>query len=735
MATTILPESTQTGNADNPLSHERELSYFTGGITSTTPETTTTLNSIAAAIKRDPKCAALIANVRSLSGAAQDAAKEGLPYFTASGVFSARKDSLLIAHSGLVGLDIDNATLEGALALRDAAGRIKATALAFISPRSNGVKIIAAIAPIPTTLTHSDAYDFVANYYGAALGLPVLRTKQAKDEADGAYLEYAADLSRACFMSADPDCYYDSEPEGLSWQAKGKTEQPKRYKDVDWASIAFDAVNKLRPGKYNERLSTQDVWRFGNRGSLVIFRDSGYITDFENDFRGRLIDFIGRETGGGNSDAGITWLRGAGLLGEPTSRFGGRGEPVADAARARAFGAAELPFHLREYPGIQTDIARGRAARADLLSYFAPEKAVILRAESGQSRTLRGQSIEAQREMRKAIMTARGAAVKEYRGLLGDNPEADNLTADFAKAIEANDDARHWRSIQESAMLLGDELPDYGAPYDQTERRLIALRGGGAYDVCGGKAIGAAELRGMNLLDPEFEMQRLPDFGVLESKADIAKAMRAHYGEFALGLVSLGLMGAGIDWITTILGPPGYGKTLMLDMLEGYFGTIAIERHTAKNLTAAEARFSAYRRGLTRAILNIADECDKSGRLDIGLLMQSTNRTIKVELKGQDVFPRPRSAAPWIMGNRRPKMDWADGIERRMRYLCEFSGAGISRKDAGLFARNADVFVAIVLDIAREWADIHDLADWLDAHADNKAAEWAAAATQESEDD
>jgi len=121
-----------------------------------------------------------------------DNKKKQLLAFTPSAVFSEKRQMpFLEMYSGFVHLDFDKLTpeqLQNAFAI---ICKIPYTALCFISPSGNGLKVFVEVS---TELEHHDiAYQQVQKYYEDATGL----------KADPS----CKDVTRLCFMSHDPNAY------------------------------------------------------------------------------------------------------------------------------------------------------------------------------------------------------------------------------------------------------------------------------------------------------------------------------------------------------------------------------------------------------------------------------------------------------------------------------------------------------------------------------------------------
>ena len=112
-------------------------------------------------------------------------------YVTFSGVFSTRKNSCLVSHSGLMVLDFDHVkkieTLKHTL-LNDP--EIE-TELLFTSPSGNGLKWVVKVDL--TELSHAQYFQAISNYLFQKYNL---KTDQS-----------GKDVSRACFLAYDPSAY------------------------------------------------------------------------------------------------------------------------------------------------------------------------------------------------------------------------------------------------------------------------------------------------------------------------------------------------------------------------------------------------------------------------------------------------------------------------------------------------------------------------------------------------
>lgn len=130
-----------------------------------------------------------------------DALKKKLLGFTPSGTFdNGRKAELISTYSGFIVLDLDKLTETQLEEVKVKATQIAFTYAVFVSPGGNGLKII---IPVNTQAdNHKLAMLQVATYYEKAFQITVDPSGK--------------DVSRLCFMSYDPDCYFNPNAETFS---------------------------------------------------------------------------------------------------------------------------------------------------------------------------------------------------------------------------------------------------------------------------------------------------------------------------------------------------------------------------------------------------------------------------------------------------------------------------------------------------------------------------------------
>jgi len=170
-----------------------DVSYFPPGINKVFSNETKTIIAIYLLIKYDQWLRDKTILLRTLSKEKQDELKRTeLEFVTFAGVFSIRRDNGLVKPSGYVCVDLDN--LENPDSLKkQIITECQFLALAFISPRGNGLKVVFRCNP---TLNIKENYFAYSNYL-------MKRFKVQESSIDYA----CAHESRACFLCHDPEAF------------------------------------------------------------------------------------------------------------------------------------------------------------------------------------------------------------------------------------------------------------------------------------------------------------------------------------------------------------------------------------------------------------------------------------------------------------------------------------------------------------------------------------------------
>jgi hypothetical protein len=130
-----------------------------------------------------------IEHLRKLEGQDYKDFKIKLPGVTTSGIFDLRNDSALVAHSGLIQVDIDHVAHYSALFKKLCKDPF--VYVCFRSPGGKGIKAIVKI--IPSNESHANQFRALSTYF---------RTKY-KIEID----QNCKNVSRCMLLSYDPDIY------------------------------------------------------------------------------------------------------------------------------------------------------------------------------------------------------------------------------------------------------------------------------------------------------------------------------------------------------------------------------------------------------------------------------------------------------------------------------------------------------------------------------------------------
>jgi hypothetical protein len=187
------------------------FSFFKGGIKSLKPTSSINIEDAFALIRSD-KYQHKIALIRNSDDkTVVNAQKRKLDYFTFSGVFEQRKVERLISHSALICLDYDG--IENIEKFKSDVYTNTFTLMAFLSPSGKGVKLI-----IRTNQSDNKmAWSALNAYFKKVTGI----------EAD----KSGTDICRACFVSYDPNAYYNPNAKTFEVLPK-KVENESQKKEV-----------------------------------------------------------------------------------------------------------------------------------------------------------------------------------------------------------------------------------------------------------------------------------------------------------------------------------------------------------------------------------------------------------------------------------------------------------------------------------------------------------------------
>ena len=170
------------------------------------------LSEVAARIRTSEDLRKATEKLRKLTGEAQRRAKNNLPSTTFAGEFAYRANDKLTAYAGLIVLDFDHLSQHGrdAAELRDQIGNHPSCALAFVSPKADGVKAVFALDTAGLDLSDMDA---ARAFHGRAYEA----VRADCEDKCGVPLDVSGkDVSRLCFLCHDAEAAYNSEPEPFS---------------------------------------------------------------------------------------------------------------------------------------------------------------------------------------------------------------------------------------------------------------------------------------------------------------------------------------------------------------------------------------------------------------------------------------------------------------------------------------------------------------------------------------
>lgn len=175
---------------------------------------------------------------------AADLLKKKLPAFTPSGLFDTfRRIDSITEYNQCIVIDLDDISEDRLQSAKDTATLAPFTLAVFLSPRGTGIKIIVAVDS--ELENHSVAFQQVADYFEQAL--------QENIDASG------KDISRLCFMSYDPDLYYnpDADVFKVTLQENHVAEKELKLSDDEIFDKVIEFTNK------------KSVYSEGNRNNYI----------------------------------------------------------------------------------------------------------------------------------------------------------------------------------------------------------------------------------------------------------------------------------------------------------------------------------------------------------------------------------------------------------------------------------------------------------------------------------
>lgn len=126
-----------------------------------------------------------------------------LPFFTMAGTFTKRQKRGFLKSSGYIILDIDGLSLEEVASVRKELEADKHTAISFLSPSGIGLKIAFKVK-ISNDMECKSAFTAISNYFASEHNIELDQSGK--------------DISRACFVSYDPNVYYNPDADQFIYE-------------------------------------------------------------------------------------------------------------------------------------------------------------------------------------------------------------------------------------------------------------------------------------------------------------------------------------------------------------------------------------------------------------------------------------------------------------------------------------------------------------------------------------
>jgi hypothetical protein len=160
--------------------------------------------------------------------------KKHLPAFTPSGVFSnGRRRELIQIYNPIICLDFDNVN-DSLADLRKKVDAIPTTYASFISPKGNGLKVF--VLTNNSINDHSQAFNQVADFYEKETGVKSDRSVK--------------DIPRLCFLSYDPNLYFNKSSTIFQIEKGPELLLQKREEEQDHAETFANCVNITEKNGY-----------------------------------------------------------------------------------------------------------------------------------------------------------------------------------------------------------------------------------------------------------------------------------------------------------------------------------------------------------------------------------------------------------------------------------------------------------------------------------------------------
>lgn len=213
--------------------------------------------------------------------------KKNVPYFTPSGRFEQRKASSLLAHSGLIGIDIDEVeNINSAIEI------LKVDEFTFSVFKSISGRGLCVLVKIEQD-KHKDAFESLSKYYFEILRHPV-------DPA-------CKDVSRARFVSYDPDLYVNYNSKVFKkYLPKKETKQVRPLNFIHTKSKFEKVIEKINTDITGSYQQWRDIGfalasEFGEDGRGYYHHISSYSNQYDTKTCDKQYNYCLRQHSGTNS--------------------------------------------------------------------------------------------------------------------------------------------------------------------------------------------------------------------------------------------------------------------------------------------------------------------------------------------------------------------------------------------------------------------------------------------------
>jgi hypothetical protein len=196
------------------MNKDFQFTYFKKPVTNTKPDKNINCSELFAYITKDESTKALTFQLRELDPDQKKTFKpSSFDYITPNGTFKSRNDKALIELSGLMILDIDHQANVDGIKQRFANDLVLNPVFMFISPNGVGLKVL---LPIDKSLIKTGQKKAMSPVWNAVN--EYLKQNYSDiitpDEKNNFIDDSGVDVSRACFLSHDPEAYFNPNVDG-----------------------------------------------------------------------------------------------------------------------------------------------------------------------------------------------------------------------------------------------------------------------------------------------------------------------------------------------------------------------------------------------------------------------------------------------------------------------------------------------------------------------------------------